>query len=195
MADITFSPVSEDQRIVLTRKQLKTIYKITKGTTGACDLVGHNPSATVELYVDPVAPSTTAYRHHISADGTYDSEQCEVPGDDGDWDWVPEGGWVDGPAIPFEEALLRPPAPKVKKRKPRYLSDKFTIRDNPNPHMDQQFEFDEVVKLPVNNVWTVVEGDNGKLYALTGFHIVNKLHYVVTEEPWTQEDEAIDYKW
>jgi hypothetical protein len=184
--DITFSPVSAEQLIVLTRKQLKTIHKLTKDTPAACELVGHNPSATVELYVDPVEPSTLARRYHISADGTYDAEQCEVPQDDGDWDWAPEGGWVDA---------VVPPAPKPKKRKAQYLSDKFTVLDNPNPMMDQQFEFEEVKDRPLHTVWTVVEGDNGKLYASTGFHVVNKLYYVVTAEEWTEEDESIDYKW
>lgn len=189
---VTFSPVSEAQQIVLTRKQMKTIRKLTKGEKGACDLVGHNPSTTVELYVDPLAPATMAYRHHISADGTYDSEQCEVPQDDGDWEWesVPTPDWV------VRATRFTQPAPaKVKKPKAQYLSDKFTVRNNPNPVMDQQFQHEEVKDLPLNQVWTVVEGDNGKLYAITGFHIVNKLHYVVTEEPWTEEDESIDYKW
>jgi len=81
------------------------------------------------------------------------------------------------------------------------LSDKFTIRDNPNQAMDQQFEHEEVKnlllqdKITANQVWTVVEGDDGRLYALTGFHIVNKLYYAITEEPWTEEDEEIDYHW
>lgn len=196
MAEITFSPVSADERIVLTRKQLKTIRKLTKGEA-ACEVVGHNPSTTVELYVDPVEPSTIARRYHISADGTYDAEQCEVPADDGDWDWAPEGGWVDGPAIPWQEAVaqLTPPAPKVKKRKAQYLSDKFTVLDNPDPVWDQQFSYDEVTQRPMRTVWTVVEGDNGKLYAVTGIHFVNKLHFAVTKEEWTEEDESIDYKW
>lgn len=186
---VTFSPVSESERIALTRKQLKTILKLTKGEQGACDLVGHNPSTTVELYVDPVPPATTAHRHHISADGTYDSEQCEVPEDDGDWDWGPEGGWVD------DGQEYVPLAPKVKKPKKQYLSDKFTVRSNPDPVWDQQFSFEEAKTFPLHQVWTVVEGDSGKLYALTGYHIVNKLHYAVTEEPWTEEDGDIDYKW
>ena len=85
---ITFHPINEHEKIVLTREQLKTIRTLTKGEEGACDLVGHNPSTTVELYVDPVAPATTAHRYHISDDGTFDGEQCEVPDDDGDWDWA-----------------------------------------------------------------------------------------------------------
>lgn len=190
---ITFSPVSEAQQIVLTRKQMKTIRKLTKGEAFEYELVGHNPSATVELYATPLAGAGTAYRSHISDDGDYDSEQCEVPQDDGDWEWesVPTPDWVVRAT-----RFTQPTPPKVKKPKAQYLSEKFTIRRNPNGlMMDDQFERDEVRDLPDNQVWTVVEGDDGKLYAITGMHIVNKLHYVVTEEPWTEEDESIDYKW
>jgi len=73
------------------------------------------------------------------------------------------------------------------------LEDRYTVRQNPNPDMDQMFEYEEVKDLPVNQVWTVVEGDDEKLYASAGFHIVNKLYYVVTEEPWTDEQEY--YEW
>jgi hypothetical protein len=191
--NITFSPVSQSEQIALTRKQLKTLLRIAKATPAAIEVVGHNPSATVEVYEDPVEPATIARRYHLSADGTYDKEVCEVPADDGDWDWGPEepAEWMVR-ATRFTQT--EPPA-KVKKPKKVYLSDKFTIRRNPNELMDDQFQHEEVKNLPLHQVWTVVEGDNGKLYALTGFHIVNKMHYVVTEEEWTDEDTAIDYKY
>jgi len=190
---ITFSPISQSEQIALTRKQMKTILKLTKGEGFEYELVGHNPSATVELYATPTEGAGTAYRHHIGDDGDYDSEQCEVPQDDGDWEWesVPIPDWI----VQATRFTQPAPAAKVKKPKAQYLSDKFTVRNNPNPVMDQQFEHEDVKDLPPNQVWTVVEGDNGKLYASPGFHYVNKLHYVVTEEPWTEEDESIDYKW
>lgn len=189
MGDITFSPVSQSEQITLTRKQMKTLLRIAKATPMTIEVVGHNPSTTVEVYEDPVEPGSLAKRYHLSADGTYDTEVCQVPTDDGDWDWGPEE-----PADWIKQAtrFTTPPPAKPKKV---YLSDKFTIRKNPNPLMDDQFEHEEVKDLPLHQVWTVVEGDSGKLYAITGFHIVNKLHYVVTEEPWTEEDESIDYKW
>lgn len=46
------------------------------------------------------------------------------------------------------------------------------------------FEFSEVRHVPIHRVWTVVEGDNGDWIALAGFHIVNRLGYVVTRLPW-----------
>lgn len=48
---------------------------------------------------------------------------------------------------------------------------------------------------PLNRVWTIVEGDDGNLWALTGYHVVNRLHYVITEEEWTEADSDIDYRW
>lgn len=76
-----------------------------------------------------------------------------------------------------------------------YLSRKFTVLDNPDAMMDQQWEYEEVRDLPLRTVWTIVEGDDGNLYAITGFHIVNRLYYAVTKEEWTDEDEQREYKW
>lgn len=46
------------------------------------------------------------------------------------------------------------------------------------------FEHEDVVKKPLHNVWTVVEGDDEGLYASPGFHIVNKIGYLLTKKPW-----------
>ena len=46
---------------------------------------------------------------------------------------------------------------------------------------------------PLANVWTVVEGDDDGLYACKGYHVVNRVYYLVTEEPWT--DETPDGVW
>ncbi len=36
-----------------------------------------------------------------------------------------------------------------------------------------------------------VESDTGKKEYLTpGFHVVNRLNYMITEKPWTDEDDA-----
>ena len=42
--------------------------------------------------------------------------------------------------------------------------------------------------LTERNVWTIVEGDEGDLYAMAGLHFVNRLGYAVSANPW--EDEA-----
>jgi hypothetical protein len=77
------------------------------------------------------------------------------------------------------------------------LEDKFTVIDNPNGEEgDVVFEFDETLAYPVNRVWTVVEGDNSDiLWAQTGYHVVNRVYYLVTEEEWGEEDRPIDYYW
>lgn len=45
----------------------------------------------------------------------------------------------------------------------------------------------------VNNVWTVVEDNNGNLVACRGFHIVNVIYWLVTEESW--DEDTSDYYW
>lgn len=48
------------------------------------------------------------------------------------------------------------------------------------------FEFQDVRDQPLNHVWTVIEtgdDDDGNWYAQPGFHIVNKIGYVMTTKP------------
>lgn len=55
------------------------------------------------------------------------------------------------------------------------------------------FEFEDVRDQPPDHVWTVVEtGDDrdGSWYAQPGFHVVNKIGYVMTKEPWV--DSTLD---
>lgn len=51
-------------------------------------------------------------------------------------------------------------------------------------------QYDEYADIPkgtsAKNVWTVVEGDYGDLYAVAGLAFVNRLMYVVTEKPWEE---------
>lgn len=42
------------------------------------------------------------------------------------------------------------------------------------------------------HLWTIVDAD-GSLYALTGLHFVNRLGYLLTEEAWDEETEAVWY--
>ena len=52
--------------------------------------------------------------------------------------------------------------------------------------------FAQAEKYPLRQVWTVVEGEDGNWWALTGFHIVNRLFYLVSEQEWTDADTGID---
>lgn len=50
------------------------------------------------------------------------------------------------------------------------------------------FQFDDVRNQSPELVWTVVDSGedlNGNWYAQPGFHIVNKLGYVMTRKPWS----------
>ncbi len=61
---------------------------------------------------------------------------------------------------------------------------------------DDFFFHDEVAGCPLNHVWTVVESgedDDGSWYAIPGFHIVNKLGYVITEKRWDDESQDAIY--
>lgn len=56
------------------------------------------------------------------------------------------------------------------------------------------YELDDLKRLGIKaeHVWTIVEGDSGDLYASAGYHVVNRLGYIVTEMPWvTGLEEAV----
>lgn len=42
--------------------------------------------------------------------------------------------------------------------------------------------------IPIERVWTVVDGDSGAQWALPGGHLVNRVAYIVTEKPWPHEN-------
>jgi hypothetical protein len=55
------------------------------------------------------------------------------------------------------------------------------------------FDYEEVMKQPLQNVWTIIESGsdkNANWYAFPGFHIINKIGYVMTEKAW--EDASRD---
>jgi hypothetical protein len=43
----------------------------------------------------------------------------------------------------------------------------------------------EVHKEKPDCVWTMVEGDNGRWYIVDGYHVVNRVGYLVTDAPCT----------
>ena len=45
----------------------------------------------------------------------------------------------------------------------------------------------------IKHVWTVVEGDDNNLYVTAGFHIVNRLNFIISNEQWKSEEEV--YVW
>lgn len=47
-----------------------------------------------------------------------------------------------------------------------------------------------------SHVWTIVDGDNGDLYAMPGLHRVNRQGYIVTGQAWPHENvEAVWHHW
>lgn len=42
-------------------------------------------------------------------------------------------------------------------------------------------------------VWTIVEGDDGLMYATPGYHHVNRLNYIITKKPW--DFNSKEYLW
>ena len=46
----------------------------------------------------------------------------------------------------------------------------------------------QVAQQKPNNVWTIVEGDDG-MWIINGFHFVNRFGYYITEEPGSSEEE------
>jgi hypothetical protein len=42
-------------------------------------------------------------------------------------------------------------------------------------------------------VWTLVEGDDSNLYITSGYHLVNRLNYFITEKPCENEYEEAPY--
>ena len=51
-------------------------------------------------------------------------------------------------------------------------------------------EHKETLKIPLENVWTLIDGDDGNIYAVAGYHIVNKIDYVITKKEWKTGDET-----
>jgi len=51
-------------------------------------------------------------------------------------------------------------------------------------------ELDHVKAQPNNKVWTIVEGDDDTMFYLSGYHVVNRIGYLITEEEWEEETEV-----
>lgn len=42
-------------------------------------------------------------------------------------------------------------------------------------------------------IWTLVDGDDGNLYIVDGYHLVNRLNYFITEVPFDGEFLEVPY--
>ena len=55
---------------------------------------------------------------------------------------------------------------------------------------DDMFTFHDVKDQPLNNVWSIIESGSdldGNWYASPGFHVVNRIGYVMTRRPWAND--------
>jgi hypothetical protein len=50
-------------------------------------------------------------------------------------------------------------------------------------------ELEYVKNKPNKNIWTIVDTDGDDLLILAGFHFVNRLGYLITNEEWEDEHE------
>ena len=50
-------------------------------------------------------------------------------------------------------------------------------------------EVDYVKQQPNKRIWTIIDEED-KLYIIAGYHFVNRLGYLVTDEEWSDENET-----
>ena len=91
---------------------------------------------------------------------------------------------------------------RQKKEKYAELDDVYTLKEfenteNGNPILLETYgkDHERVLQIKESNprtLWTIVD-TNGVLYAIPGYHYVDRFVYVVSEEPWKDEDEV--YLW
>jgi hypothetical protein len=65
-----------------------------------------------------------------------------------------------------------------------------TYKPIKNPRTgDDQWENEDLKNagIPNDRTWTCVTGDNNSMSLVAGWHWVNRLYYMVTEEPWPTE--------
>jgi hypothetical protein len=48
-------------------------------------------------------------------------------------------------------------------------------------------ELEYVLKQPINHVWTYQDDDNGDPCIVNGFHMVNRIGYLVSTTPWIDD--------
>lgn len=62
----------------------------------------------------------------------------------------------------------------------------------PDENGEEVRPFDTGLDRESRHLWTVVDAD-GALYVATGWHFVNRVGYLITEEPWTED--IVDAVW
>lgn len=47
-------------------------------------------------------------------------------------------------------------------------------------------------KKTAKKVWTIIDGDDGEMHIIAGFHLVNRQGYLITEQPWVTGTEEVE---
>lgn len=62
------------------------------------------------------------------------------------------------------------------------------------PEEETAFSFEQVRDSDPHHVWSIVDGEDGNLWLLPGFRVVNATgDYVKSERPW--QDESVSFRW
>jgi hypothetical protein len=74
--------------------------------------------------------------------------------------------------------------PFAQKQQGEFVEDKFETYGE---------ELDFVRAQDPKCIWTLVDGDDGNLYIVDGYHLVNRVNYFVTEKPFEGEFMEVPY--
>ena len=73
---------------------------------------------------------------------------------------------------------------------------KYTLLEHPynenNLFETYGSDLDFVLNQNENKIWTLVDTDSG-LYVVPGYHLVNRVNYLITIKPWKDSNEVIKY--
>lgn len=72
-------------------------------------------------------------------------------------------------------------------------SDAFWDEYGIDNNFGELYENDQVQQADIHTVWTIVEGEDDVLHALPGFHVVNRVGYILTDKPWNESTEPKIY--
>ena len=79
---------------------------------------------------------------------------------------------------------------KFKPVKNHFLPNGAPFSDCMFETFGEELEF--VRKQKPEHIWTILEGDDDTLFYGAGYHLVNRLGYLITEVPWITGDEQVD---
>ena len=86
--------------------------------------------------------------------------------------------------------MTAPPMPKAEFLTEAEYDDKYGPIMGPDD--SGIWEYEDAKTKPTEHVWTVVEVD-GDLYVIPGWHVVNRIGYNVTEQPWEHENIEVKF--